>query len=72
MEHQHQALQPAQVGVGGKGPRIQAAILCVKSWLGVMAADEMLLKVDIANAYNSISREACLAGVRKHCPDIGR
>ena len=72
VEHQLHALQPAQVGVGGKGPVIQAAILCVKYWLGEMAADELLLKVDIANAYNRISREACLAGVKKYCPDIGR
>ena len=72
MEHQLHGLQPAQAGVGGKSPAIQAAILCVKSCLGEMAADELLLEVDIANAYNSISREACLAGVKKYCPHIGR
>ena len=30
VDHTPQALQPAQNGVGGKGPVIQAAILCVK------------------------------------------
>ena len=50
VDHTLQALQPAQIGVGGKGPVIQAAILCVKSWLGEMANEEILLKVDISNA----------------------
>ena len=72
VEHLLQSLQPAQIGVGGKGPVIQAAILCVKSWLKDMAGDELLLKVDISNAYNTISRNACMAGVKKHCPDIAR
>ena len=36
VEGQLLALQPAQIGVGGKGPVIQAAILCVKSWLAEM------------------------------------
>ena len=67
-----QALQPLQIGVGGKGPVIQAAILAVKSWISTMAADDVLLKVDIANAYNTIDRSACLAGVAKFCPDALR
>ena len=65
-------LQPAHIGVGGKGPVIQAATLCVKSRVGELAADEVLLKMDIANAYNSTSREACLEGAEKYCPDIAR
>ena len=67
-----QALQPAQIGVGGKGPVIQAAITAVKSWAAKLAPGEILLKVDIANAYNTISREACLEGVEKFCPDLLR
>ena len=66
------ALQPAQIGVSGKGPVIQAAILCVKSWVREMHPDELLLKVDISNAYNSINRNACLEGVKKHCPELMR
>ena len=65
-------LQPLQIGVGGSGPVIQAAILTVKSWLASMSPDEVLLKIDIANAYNTIDREACLAGVAKFCPDALR
>ena len=72
VEGQLLALQPAQIGVGGKGPVIQAAILCVKSWLAEMQPGELLLKVDISNAYNSISRTACLEGVKKYCPDLVR
>ena len=53
VEHSLLFLQPAQIGVGGKGPVIQAAILCVKSWLGEMAAVEMILKIDISNAYDA-------------------
>ena len=72
VEHSLQALQPAQISVGGKGHIIQAAILCVKSWLERLGQDEMILKVDVANAYNTISREACPAGVKQFCPDILR
>ena len=32
-----QALQPLQIGAGGKGPLIQAAILAGKSWISTMA-----------------------------------
>ena len=72
VDHTLQALQPAQIGVGGKGPVIQAAILCVKSWLSDLSEDELLLKVDISNAYNTISRAACMEGVKKYCPDLAR
>ena len=67
-----QALQPLQIGVGSKGPVIPSAILAVKSWIAEMADDEILLKIDIANAYNTIDRQACLAGVAKFCPDLLR
>ena len=72
VEHLLHTLQPAQIAIGCKGPVIQAAILCVKPWLGEMVGDELLLKVDIANVYNTISRRACMDGVKKHCPDIAR
>ena len=68
VESQLLALQPTQIGVGGKGPVIQAAILCVKSWLQEMQPGELLLKVDIANAYNTIDRNACLEGVKNVLP----
>ena len=37
-----------------------------------MTNEEMLLKVDISNAYNTISRAACMEGVKKYCPDVAR
>ena len=63
------ALQPLQ---GGAGPVIQAAVLTAKSWVNLMQADEILLKVDLSNAYNTISRQACLSGIAKYCPDLTR
>ena len=60
-----QALQPAQISIGGKGPAILCQIVAEPN-----ARDEMLLKVDIHNAYNSISKGACMEGVKKYCPDM--
>ena len=72
VDHCLSVLQPLQVAVGGKGPVIQAAILTLKSWVQDLRSDEIILKVDIANAYNTISRDACLSGVAKFCPDLMR
>ena len=37
-----------------------------------MAEDELFLKVDVSNAYYTISRSACMEGVKKYCPDVAR
>ena len=66
------ALQPLQIGVGGRGPWMQASVVAVRSWIRSLSAGEGVLKVDIRNAYNSIHREACLRGVQRHCPRILR
>ena len=66
------ALQPLQVGVGGKGPVIQAAVVTAKSWVNSLKDDEILLKVDLSNAYNTIARSACLRGIAQYCPDLSR
>ena len=65
-------LHPLQIGVGGDGPWMQAAAITARAWAGHLAQGEALLKVDLKNAYNSISRPACLAGARKYCPQILR
>ena len=49
-----------------------AASLCVKSRLQELVEDDMLLIVDIANAYNTISRSAHIEEVKKHWPALAR
>jgi hypothetical protein len=66
------ALQPLQIGVGGRGPCMQASVVAVRSWIRGLRPGEGVLKVDIRNAYNSIDREACLRGVQRHCPKLLR
>ena len=65
-------LQPHQIGVGRAGPVILAAVQTVKSWVRTLQPGEIILKVDISNAYNSIDRAACLRGVSRYCPDLLR
>ena len=68
----HQRVHQSTDGVGRAGPVISAAVQTIKSWVLSLAPGEMLLKLDICNACNSIDRAACLCGVRKYCPDILR
>ena len=66
------ALQPLQIGIGGKGPWKQASVAAVRSWIRGLRDGDAVLKIDICNAYNTISREACLRRVRRHCPQLLR
>ena len=59
------------MGVGGKGPVVQYWPLW-KSWITTIRKSEIIFKIDIANAYNTIDCEACLAGVAKYCPELMR
>ena len=63
-------LQPLQVGVGGAGPWIQAAVLTMRSWADELREDELILKIDLSNAYNSVDRTSCLMEVRERCPEL--
>ena len=63
-------LQPLQVGVGGAGPWIQAAVLTMRSWADELREDELILKIDLSNAYNSVDRTSCLMEVRERCPAL--
>ena len=65
-------LQPLQVGVGGQGPWAQAAVLTVREWTKALrgGSPNVLVKVDIANAFNSINRSACLQGIRSLAPGL--
>ena len=55
--------------MAGTGRVLREAVLWVKSWSNDMVSHELLLKVDIANAYNTISRGACMDGVKKLARD---
>ena len=61
-------LQPLQIGIGGRGPWMQASVVAVRSWIRGLQPGEGVVKVDLQNAYNSIHREACIRGVQRHCP----
>jgi len=65
-------LQPLQVGVGGQGPWAQAAVLTVREWTKALrgGSPNVLVKVDIANAFNSINRSTCLQGIRSLAPGL--
>ena len=72
VNNQLSALQPHQIGVGGKGPVIQAAVLIVKSLVRTMRQGEIILKIDLANAYDTIDRGACMWGISRYYPDLAR
>ena len=61
-------LAPLQVGVAvpGAGEKVVHRLL---DWAAT-APDEVLLQVDISNAFNSLSRSALLEAVASHAPDF--
>jgi hypothetical protein len=48
-----------QVAIGQKGSGLQAAVLAAQSWAATLDG-KIILKLDVANAFNAISRRACL------------
>ena len=64
---------PLQVGVGAANGA-EAAVHTVRNWQQRNACnkDKVTVKVDLANAFNSVSREAVLAEVRQHLPQLER
>ena len=65
-----QALRPLQVGAGGTGPTIQSAVLAARSWASSLGTAKVMLKVDVKNAFNTISRRGCLRELRSRCPAL--
>jgi hypothetical protein len=63
-----QYFQPLQLGFGSKGG-CEAAVHSLRSYINAHPND-ILLKVDVKNAFNSISRDALLTQVRKEIPNI--
>ena len=65
-------LQPLQVGVGGHGLWPQAAISTVRSWVQEIrqGSTNVLVKVDVSNAFNSVHRLSCIEGIQHFAPGL--
>ena len=61
---------PLQVGARGTGPAVQSAILAVRSWASSLGTTKVMLKLDVKNAFNNISRRGCLREVGSRCPAL--
>ena len=66
------ALQSLQIGIGRKGPSMQASVTAVRSWIRGLRDGEAVLKIAVRNAYNTISREVCLRVFPQHCQELLR
>jgi hypothetical protein len=62
-------LSPRQVGVGVPGG-CEAAIHAARRYLEDMPQDKVLIKLDFANAFNSLHRWDMLMAVRERMPEI--
>lgn len=60
--------QPTQLGCGSKGG-CEAAIHACRTFLH-SSESKVLLKVDVKNAFNTVSRGPLLAEIQKNSPDI--
>ena len=62
-------LAPRQLGVGVKGGA-EAIAHAARRYLASIDSDKVLVKLDFANAFNSIRRDAVLEAVALHIPDV--
>ena len=65
---------PIQLGVGVKGG-CESAVHAIRDLVEsasseIPTANQMLLKVDVKNAFNTVHREAVFAVVKRQCPEI--
>jgi hypothetical protein len=60
---------PTQLGVGVKGG-CEALIHAARHFLTHKSQDQALIKIDFANAFNSVRRDAVLEAVAQHRPDL--
>jgi hypothetical protein len=63
------SLVPLQLGVGASGG-CEAAVHATQRFLSTMPDDQILVKLDFSNAFNSIRRDAVLAAIANTLPDI--
>lgn len=64
---------PAQIGVAVPGGA-EAAVHAVRAWTTqhTQASSKVLVKLDFANAFNSVSRQQVLASARSQFPSLSR
>lgn len=62
-------LAPRQLGVGVRGGA-EAAVHAARRFAGRMDVDQVLIKLDFKNAFNTLKREAILDAVHRQAPDI--
>jgi hypothetical protein len=62
-------LAPRQLGVGVKGGA-EAIAHAARRYLASIDSDKVLVKLDFANAFNSIRRDAVLEAVALHIPEV--
>jgi hypothetical protein len=60
---------PLQLGVGVRGG-CEAAIHTCRRYMDAMSDDHVIVKLDFANAFNSIHRDAMLNAIQSHVPEI--
>src|SRR6218665_3530254 len=62
-------LSPRQVGVGVPGG-CEAAVHAARRFLGEMAEDSILIKLDFSNAFNSLYRDRMLDSIYTLLPEL--
>ena len=62
-------LNPLQVGVGVAGG-CEAAVHATRRFLSTMPADNIIVKLDFSNAFNSLHREYMLECVSEVIPEL--
>ena len=64
-------LAPIQLGVGVHGTRrCQSRGTCTRRWVTSMATDAVLVKLDFANAFNTLRRDSLLKVVARSIPEL--
>jgi len=66
-----QLLAPIQLGVGIPGGA-EAAVHATRRWLTTMPEDNVLVKLDFTNAFNTLRRDSLLEAVAKEIPELYR
>ena len=64
------AMEPLQQGLGGSRQAMHASILTAQSWAASLTPGDAILKVDISNAFNTVKRQACCAGLAQMEPKL--
>ena len=62
-------LSPIQLGVGVPGGA-EAALHCLRRYVNTMADDEIIVKLDFANAFNTLRRYTLMKSIAKLIPEI--